>query len=217
METDSSPQYEAQQALFEALCRPQMSNLTPGGSVSPTVPQQLFSSHLPQEEKEKKRKEKKKSQEKKKVSTNQSIVPLQISTNETALERSVSSEVPQLLPTTICVDLLNYGEDFFKFSFKNNSDFEKNLKFGKRKIRKFVQAAKNSGYKIIGFIDKAAVTNEALNKWYRRRIKELESGHRKVFAKLNVVVGTIFASYGVDVHYSTIDCDDTIAAFAHKV
>ena len=63
METDSSPQYEAQQALFEALCRPQMSNLTPERSVSPTVPQQIFSSHLPQGEKEKKRKKKMKSQE----------------------------------------------------------------------------------------------------------------------------------------------------------
>ena len=74
METDSSPQYEAQQALFEALCRPQMSNQTPERSVSPTVPQQIFSCHLPQGEKEKKRKEKKKSQEKKKVSTNQRTV-----------------------------------------------------------------------------------------------------------------------------------------------
>ena len=124
------------------------------------------------------------------------------------------------MSNTICVDLLNYSNDFFNFPrmiLMQTSDFEENLNFAKKKIAEFVLAAKQSGYKIIGFIDKAHATGEALDKWIERRTKELESGRRNVFAKLSTVVGSIFTSLGVEVHYSTIDCDDTIAAFAHKV
>ena len=124
------------------------------------------------------------------------------------------------MATTICVDLLNYCNDFFNFPRQHlgqTSDFEENLKYGKKKIAEFVLAAQQSGYKIIGFIDKAVATGEALEKWFDRRTKEVESGHKNVFVKLSVIVGNIFSSLGVDVHYSTIDCDDTIAAFAHKV
>ena len=124
------------------------------------------------------------------------------------------------MSNTICVDLLNYSNDFFNFPrmiLMQTSDFEENLNFAKKKIAEFVLAAKQSGFKIIGFIDKAHATGEALDKWFERRTKELESGRRNVFAKLSTVVGSIFTSLGVEVHYSTIDCDDTIAAFAHKV
>ena len=120
------------------------------------------------------------------------------------------------MPTTICVDLLNFCDDFFKFGEKN-SDFEKSLKLGKKRIKAFVHVAKSSGYKLTGFIDRAKATDEALNKWFQRRTKEMEKGHKNSFPCLGLVVGTIFASHGVDVHYSTIDCDDTIAAFAHQV
>ena len=97
------------------------------------------------------------------------------------------------------------------------SDFEENLKYGRKKISEFVLAAQQSGYKIIGFIDKAIATGEALEKWFDRRTKQMESGHMNVFVKLPVIVGSIFSSLGVEVHYSTIDNDDTLAAFAHKV
>ena len=124
------------------------------------------------------------------------------------------------MATTICVDLLNYCNDFFNFPNSNlmqTSDFEENLKYGKKKIAEFVLAAQQSGYKIVGFIDKAIGTDEALEKWFDRRTKEMENGHMNVFVMLSAIVGNIFSSLGVDVHYSTIDCDDTIAAFAHKV
>ena len=120
------------------------------------------------------------------------------------------------MPTTICVDLLNFCDDFFKFGEKN-SDFEKSLKLGKKRIKAFVHVAKSSGYKLIGFIDKAIATDEALKKWFQRRKIEMQKGHKNSFPSLGLVVGTIFAAHGVDVHYSTIDCDDTIAAFAHQV
>lgn len=124
------------------------------------------------------------------------------------------------MATTICVDLLNYSDDFFNFprmSLMQTSDFEENLKYGRKKISEFVSAAQQSGYKIIGFIDKAIATGEALEKWFDRRTKQMESGHMNVFVKLPVIVGSIFSSLGVEVHYSTIDNDDTIAAFAHKL
>ena len=71
------------------------------------------------------------------------------------------------MATTICVDLLNYSDNFFNFprmSLMQTSDFEENLKYGKKKISGFVLAAQQSGYKIIGFIDKAVATGEALEK-----------------------------------------------------
>ena len=120
------------------------------------------------------------------------------------------------MPTTICVDLLNFCYYFFKFG-KKNSDFEKKIKLGKKTIKAFVCAAERSGYKLIVFIDKAMATDEALKKWFHRRKMEMKRGHKNSFPCLGLVVGTIFASHGVVVHYSTIDCDDTIAAFAHQV
>ena len=38
---------------------------------------------------------------------------------------------------------------------------------------------------------------------------------RKCVAGVSILLGDMFRKHGIPVHYSTIDCDDTIAAFAY--
>merc|ERR1711976_366739 len=62
---------------------------------------------------------------------------------------------------------------------------------------------------------KARATEETMQKWKVRRMEEMESGVRKCVAGVSIPLGDMFRKHGIPVHYSTIDCDDTIAAFAY--
>ena len=117
----------------------------------------------------------------------------------------------------ICMDILNYSNSFFKIprNSKRTVDFESDLKKARRKIEMFVEASRASGYEIIGFIDKSISTEETMDKWYSRRRKEMECGTKDCITNMSLILGSIFQSLGVTVHFSTVDCDDTIAAFAH--
>ena len=121
----------------------------------------------------------------------------------------------------LCMDILNYSSSFFdiprRFHESRTVDFESDVQSAQEKIQAFVDASKASGYKIIGFIDKSISTGETLRKWFSRREEELNSGRRNCVANMNIILGSIFQSLGVTVHYSTIDCDDTIAAFAYHM
>ena len=120
----------------------------------------------------------------------------------------------------LCMDILNYSSRFFDIAQRNEGrtvDFESDLRSARGKIQDFVAASRASGYKIIGFIDKSISTGETQEKWISRREEELYSGRRNCVANMNVILGSIFQSLGVSVHYSTIDCDDTIAAFAYHM
>ena len=45
----------------------------------------------------------------------------------------------------------------------------------------------------------------------------MENGRKTMLVNSQIMIGDMFQSLGVQVHFSTIDCDDTIAAFAfHK-
>ena len=118
----------------------------------------------------------------------------------------------------ICMDLLNFSRSFFTILKGPKSkyiSFENDLRTAQSKAARFVKAATASGFELICFIDKGISTLEAINKWLSRRMKELEKGRRDVVASMNLFMGNMFARLGVPVHYSTVDCDDTIAAFAH--
>ena len=119
----------------------------------------------------------------------------------------------------LCMDILNYSHSFFDIPRNEPRivDFESDLQSARRKIQDFVAASRASGYKIIGFIDKSISTGETLRKWFSRREEELYSGRRTCVANMSLILGSIFQSLGVTVHYSTIDCDDTIAAFAYHM
>ena len=77
----------------------------------------------------------------------------------------------------------------------------------------FVKAASHSNIKVECFIDRSR--KETKKSWEERKIDECNSGIRTAPVGLAVILGTIFQEFNVKVHYSTIDCDDTVAAFAY--
>jgi len=83
------------------------------------------------------------------------------------------------------------------------------------KICKFVNHTSKQGWKLEIFIDLKTITDEATNKWRRRREKEVRDQTRKIPQGANLIIGEIFKINGVKVHYSLeADCDDTIASYA---
>ena len=105
----------------------------------------------------------------------------------------------------------------FNLRLKGSEKPEAAIKRMSEQIKNFVKLSRREGYKVIGFIDKSISTKETEQKWISRREKELKSGRRKVLVNCQKMIGDMFQSLGVPVHFSTIDCDDTIAAFAfHK-
>ena len=83
------------------------------------------------------------------------------------------------------------------------------------KVEKFVEAAKSSGYKIEIFINAANNTSESIQKWTLRRENEVIEGKKDMPHGLNILIGEFFKKFNVKVHYSKVDNDDTIAAFAN--
>jgi len=109
------------------------------------------------------------------------------------------------------VDILNYSTLFF--DCKNHWNVSK----AEKKIRKFVDRCRNTGYEPIVFIDGCNITEEAQNKWKQRREKEVKSGKRNVPQNLNLLFHNIFKENNVKVHFSfEADNDDTLAAYASQ-
>ena len=112
----------------------------------------------------------------------------------------------------ICMDLLNYNNEFFDIPDRRDPyhgfvDFEKDMENAKKKVNNFIHASIKSGFQIIGFIDKSISTEETMKKWRTRRTKELTSGKKMVMPNMPLIIGSIFQSFGVTVHFSTVDCD----------
>jgi hypothetical protein len=85
----------------------------------------------------------------------------------------------------------------------------------KKKIEKFVKAARASNLQLEIFIDAAIITGDTLKTWKERREKEVKKGNRGVPQGTNILLGEMFASFGIPVHYSAeADCDDTIISHA---
>jgi len=115
----------------------------------------------------------------------------------------------------LCMDLLNYSRNFLTIGDPRQVDFEKDVEKAHEKVSEFVRAVQNSGYYLQCFIDKARSTEETMQKWKARRMEEMESGVRDCVAGVSKLLGDMFRKHGIPVLYSTIDCDDTIAAFAY--
>ena len=106
------------------------------------------------------------------------------------------------------IDLLNIWSQFFP-------THDWNLLRARDRVKKFVEAAYNSGYSISCFIDYSNSTEEATEKWRSRRERDIRSGRRGVPIKFSVLLGDMFRSEGISLHYSNgTDNDDTLAAFA---
>ena len=114
---------------------------------------------------------------------------------------------------------MNYSNDFFDIPRREENrtvDFEADVEIAKKKVKNFIHASSNSGYKIICFIDKSMSTKETYDKWISRRKRELQVGKKNVVVNMSLILGSIFQSLGVLVHFTKVDCDDTIAAFAFR-
>jgi hypothetical protein len=79
----------------------------------------------------------------------------------------------------------------------------------------FVKAAQKSGYILEIFIHAAIETDETMSKWISRREDEIMQCEKKMPHGLNILIGEFFKKFNITVHYSTIDNDDTLAAFAN--
>lgn len=112
----------------------------------------------------------------------------------------------------LCIDALNIQRKLLPNP--NNVDPDQWLVQAKKCVATFVQAARKSNYEPIVFIDAAIQTEEAIRKWIQRREKEVKRGERNVLQGLSILLGDMFSQSGVAVHYSSIDCDDTIASYA---
>ena len=114
----------------------------------------------------------------------------------------------------ICMDLMNCANHFIDFRLV---DFGASIEKASKKVKNFIQASSSSGFKILCFIDKSISTKETYEKWTSRRTQELQKGKRKGMVNIAYILGSIFQSHGITVHFSTVDCDDNIAAFAYHL
>ena len=65
-------------------------------------------------------------------------------------------------PRIICMDLLNFAGSFFKCRQKTSPPWDKEVAKARKKVKKFVKAARNSNIEIISFIDKSVATERLL-------------------------------------------------------
>eukprot|EP00347_Sterkiella_histriomuscorum_P020929 403335913 len=107
------------------------------------------------------------------------------------------------------VDALNYARVFFL-----NQNFW-DLDSAQENIKRFVEAAYNSCYKVEVFIDAGKKSEEVLNKWYERRERQVETCIMEVPTCVTAFIGEMFRNLQVPVHYSVVDNDDTLACFAN--
>ena len=115
------------------------------------------------------------------------------------------------------MDVLNFGTYFFGL-MEENTMWENEIIQGRQKVKAFVQAANNGNIEIMGFFDQSVVcTAEAIKKWKTKRKKELKAGKMPGIPHMSSLIGSLFEEQGITIHYSTIDCDDTIAAFAYRL
>ena len=110
------------------------------------------------------------------------------------------------------MDALNFGHKFFEKKGNHWKVLE-----AVEKIKEFIITAWASGWKIRVFIDAATQSDEAIEKWQKRREAEVMNEIRDVSQGMNTLLGDAFQENDVEVFYSKeADNDDTLAAFAHR-
>lgn len=107
------------------------------------------------------------------------------------------------------VDGLNYAEEFFP----RDGSFWK-LEEAQTLVNEFARAASHSGWHVEIFIDAGMSTKEARDKWHQRREDDVRLGTLGMPPGLQYLLGTMYSKAGLKVHYSSVDNDDTLAAYA---
>jgi len=108
---------------------------------------------------------------------------------------------------TICLDALNFADIFLDKGW--------NLNRCLRNVTRFVKDLHRQDRAVVVFIDGSSDTDEALNKWKGRRVKEIMKQRKYVPHGWATLLGDMFKKLNIDVHYSVYDCDDTIAHYAY--
>ena len=93
-----------------------------------------------------------------------------------------------------------------------------NIEEPRQGVKKFVEAARNSGYELKVFIDAGIQSAEAMEKWKSRRENDVLCEKVGVITCMSSLLGELFTHNGVEVLYSPqdADCDDCIAYFAQR-
>ncbi len=84
------------------------------------------------------------------------------------------------------------------------------------KIKHFVEALQSEGWYLEVFIDAGIQSEEGWDKWKGRRVKEVESEQRNIPQGMTDLMGEMYRELGVKVHFSVVDNDDTLAAYAYR-
>jgi len=116
------------------------------------------------------------------------------------------------------IDGLNIMFKLFNIPNKLLLSWNDQLKEGLQSIDRFVKAALKSNVLIEVFIDHSIGTKETYLKNKSRRERDFIAGCKDSLAimpGIGWIMGDRFKENSIPVHYSSVDCDDTIASFAH--
>eukprot|EP00347_Sterkiella_histriomuscorum_P002400 403368305 len=117
-------------------------------------------------------------------------------------------EEKQPLQKLLYVDGLNFVRNFFlNMNFWDlDSAFEN--------IKRFVEAAYNTGYDVEVFIDSGIQSKETLDMWIKKREESLKTCSMDCPACITAFLGEMFRNLKIKVHYCLEDKSDTMACFA---
>ena len=140
------------------------------------------------------------------------IISLVITAMDSCMQQLSSLGLNSQPHKTLHVDVLNMN--FMPYAHK--MDYFVCVQLAYTAVAQFVRAAKESQYNVIGFIDAGKQTEETIQKWRQRREKEARTSKRGVPQGTSTMLGDMLRELGVTVHYSTVDNDDTLAAYAFQ-
>lgn len=120
----------------------------------------------------------------------------------------MSEEVDEK-PKLLYMDAANYTNFFFPYGCPWS------LAKATKNAKRFAWVCTQSKWKVVAFFDQSILTQEAQNKWRKRREQEVRKKERAVPQGCLRLVGDLLAEQGIEVRYSLdADNDDTIASWA---
>eukprot|EP00347_Sterkiella_histriomuscorum_P018214 403346355 len=107
------------------------------------------------------------------------------------------------------VDGLNFIRNFFL-----NMNFW-DLDSANENIKRFIEAANNTGYEVEVFIDAGIQSEELLKRWIERREDIVKTCVMDCPTCITAFVGEMFRNLNIKIHYTVVDKSDTLACFAN--
>jgi len=115
---------------------------------------------------------------------------------------------------TLYMDGLNWIDKFWDVSSKEKDQWRA-LADADKAVDEFVAAVRRSNMQIVLVIDADVKTDQAIEKWYTRREKELRNERRSVVLGVDIFLFESFQKHGVHVVRPIgADADDVLAALA---